>query len=257
MSENNLHKFRLERLSIDLSNYCSKACDFCYNHSSLKGPTEWKPDEVILMALDCAKNGLKAISLGGGEPFEYDGIFKIISALTPDLFVSVTSNGLPLLNPDTFQLLSQNKPDKIHLTIHRPDDEDEWKRTIFLLNRIKKLDIKTGINIFVSADKIAAAKILTQNLYQYGIKPGQIIFVPRKYNLIPTAGQVAEVSGMHYFQSAACLTKCERSSRFCSVSWDKQVSYCSYSPGKASLNEYTYKALLQALENVNFINCFQ
>jgi MoaA/NifB/PqqE/SkfB family radical SAM enzyme len=51
---------------------------------------------VINFASDCIKNGVKAVSLGGGEPFEYDGVFEVIEALYPLCYLSVTSNGLPL-----------------------------------------------------------------------------------------------------------------------------------------------------------------
>jgi hypothetical protein len=30
----------------------------------------WQPQEVISFALDCIAHGIKAVSLGGGEPFE-------------------------------------------------------------------------------------------------------------------------------------------------------------------------------------------
>jgi len=42
-----MRNFTLQRLSIDLSNQCSKACDFCYNGSFAKGKTMWHPHEVI------------------------------------------------------------------------------------------------------------------------------------------------------------------------------------------------------------------
>ena len=59
----------LELLSIDLSNFCSKQCSFCYNHSTRDGNTVWTPDEVIRFVSDCIGHGIKAVSLGGGEPF--------------------------------------------------------------------------------------------------------------------------------------------------------------------------------------------
>ena len=67
----------IELLSIDLSNYCSKQCTFCYNHSTKVGNTMWQPSEVIAFASDCVAHGVKAVSLGGGEPFEYDGVFDV------------------------------------------------------------------------------------------------------------------------------------------------------------------------------------
>ena len=86
----------IELLSIDLSNFCSKQCSFCYNHSTREGNTVWLPDEVIRFASDCVSHGIKAVSLGGGEPFEYEGVFEVIDALFTRCYLSVTSNGLPL-----------------------------------------------------------------------------------------------------------------------------------------------------------------
>ena len=42
----------IEQISIDLSNYCSKQCPFCYNHSRPEGATRWRPSEVIRLATD-------------------------------------------------------------------------------------------------------------------------------------------------------------------------------------------------------------
>ena len=101
----------IELLSIDLSNFCSKQCSFCYNHSTREGNTVWLPDEVIRFASDCVSHGIKAVSLGGGEPFEYEGVFEVIDALFTRCYLSVTSNGLPLEKADVWELLctSQTK----------------------------------------------------------------------------------------------------------------------------------------------------
>ena len=42
----------IDRISIDLSNFCSKQCDFCYNHSSKEGNVIWKVEELIPFILD-------------------------------------------------------------------------------------------------------------------------------------------------------------------------------------------------------------
>ena len=130
-----------EIISIDLSNYCTKQCSFCYNHSRKDGNTLWQVDEVISFASDCISHGIKALSLGGGEPFEYDGVFDIIDALFPKCYLSVTTNGLPLENVDVWQMLTEHKPDKVHVTIHHPDYIQEVRRVI---NIVKQLD---GIGI--------------------------------------------------------------------------------------------------------------
>ena len=241
---------QLELVSIDLSNHCSKACEFCYNKSNPNGIVEWQPSEVISFALDCAGNNVKAISLGGGEPFEYEGIFQVISALTPKLFVSVTTNGLPLLNKDIFDKLTNNKPDKIHISIHQPENHEELKRALYLVRKIAKLDIKVGINFLVSGHQTESAKVASQWLYKNGITSKQIIFIPMKGEFAPTAKQLADVAGTNCFQSTFCLTECKPSKRFCSVSFDKKVNYCSYSQSKELIKELNYVGLISALQNI-------
>ena len=71
----------------------------------------WKPHEVIDFASDCIEHGVKAVSLGGGEPFEYNGVFEVIDALYPKCYLSVTSNGLPLENKQIWEMLTKHKPD--------------------------------------------------------------------------------------------------------------------------------------------------
>jgi len=245
----------LERISIDLTNYCSKECDFCYNKSSKNGITEWKPEEVTSFLKDCAKHGVKAISIGGGEPFEYKGIYKLISKLMPHVFVSVTTNGMPLTIYDNFVKLTKNKPDKIHITIHDPANETEVNRTIEMLFFFGNIGIKTGANVLVSADKIAETKKLTELLFKYKYLPEQIIYVPRKFTKIPTPQQVAEAALNKTFQSASCLLDCKINERFCSISWDKQVGWCSYGEGKTKLGDLTYQGLMQSLGKIKFKTC--
>ena len=152
----------IELLSIDLSNYCSKQCPFCYNLSTREGNTLWKSQEVINFASDCINHGVKAVSLGGGEPFEYEGVFDVIDALYPKCYLSVTSNGLPLENERIWEMLTEHKPDKIHITIHKPDNEAEVNRVERQVQRIASIGIKPGLNLSVGADKVVLAK----NVYE-------------------------------------------------------------------------------------------
>lgn len=67
-----------------------------------------------------------------------------------ELFVSVTSNGLPLENESVFSKLIQNKPDKIHITIHHPKNAAEVDRVIKIVVKIAEAGIKSGVNLLVS-----------------------------------------------------------------------------------------------------------
>lgn len=244
----------IELLSIDLSNYCSKQCSFCYNHSRREGNTVWKPSEVIDFASDCIKHGVKAVSLGGGEPFEYEGVCEVIDALYKQCYLSVTSNGLPLENPKIWESLCQHKPDKIHLTIHQPSDDEEVSRVEKRLIEIDSIGIKPGLNLLVGADNVEYAKDVYARISKF-LKSNQIILVPQRFTNTPTSKQLASVADGKPFQSPSCLLKCQRPTTFCSVSWDKKVNSCSFALGKESLESLDYKGLEQALGRVKWKSC--
>jgi organic radical activating enzyme len=244
----------IELLSIDLSNYCSKQCSFCYNHSTLKGNTLWQPSEVIAFASDCIKHGIKAVSLGGGEPFEYEGTFDVIKALYPQCYLSVTTNGLPLENSVVWHKLQQCKPDKIHVTIHHPDDDKEVQRVEALLPKIGSIGIKPGLNLLVGADNLSAAADVFQRFLQL-LERDQIILVPQRFSNTPSAKQLSFVAEGKPFQSPSCLLGCNRPNNFCSVSWDKKANSCSFAGGKEFLQSLDYKGLIEALNRVEWTTC--
>ena len=244
----------IELLSIDLSNYCSKQCPFCYNHSRREGNTLWKPQEVIDFASDCIDHGVKAVSLGGGEPFEYDGVFEVIDALYPKCYLSVTSNGLPLENELIWSILDVHKPDKIHVTIHQPDNDVEVMRVERQVQQIASIGVKPGVNLLVGADRIEFAKMVYNQLIEI-LNSDQIILVPQRFSNTPTPKQLASVANGKPFQSPTCLLKCQRPTNFCSVSWDKKVNSCSFAPNKVPLETLDYAGLIKALEKVKWKKC--
>lgn len=241
----------IELLSIDLSNYCSKQCSFCYNHSTRQGNTLWKPDEVIAFASDCVEHGVKAVSLGGGEPFEYEGVFTVIEALYPKCYLSVTSNGLPLEDAYIWRQLEHCKPDKIHITIHHPDDLCEVDRVEAMLLRLAAIDIKPGLNLLVDADNIEATKKVYHRFLRQ-MTSDHIILVPQRFSNTPTPKQLSLVAGGAPFQSPSCLLGCHRPTNFCSVSWDKKANSCSFAPGKQPLQTLNYNGLIDALDKADW-----
>jgi organic radical activating enzyme len=245
----------LDRISIDLSNYCTKQCDFCYNHSTKQGNVLWTVEELIPFILDLHEHGIDAVSFGGGEPFEYDGIFKLISSLMSEMYVSVTSNGLPLERESVFADLLENKPDKIHITIHHPENTDEVNRVVNMVKKISEVGIKSGVNLLVSDFNAIEAKSVYAKLLSNGISSDRIILIPRRFTCTPTPKQLSEVAQGKPFQSPSCLMGCKKPTEFCSVSWDKKVNWCSYAAGKQPLKELSYKGLMDALNRVQFGCC--
>lgn len=244
----------IEQLSIDLSNYCSKGCPFCYNSSGRDGATSWKPSEVIEFAKSCIKEGVKAVSLGGGEPLEYEGIFDVIEALYPMTYLTLTTNGLPLDSPSIIESLKLHKPDKIHISIHNTDNEKEVERVLRQITLLEELDIKPGVNLLINANKVDQCKIVYGSLRKL-LKKDQIILIPQRFSDTPTPQQLASVAGGEEFQSPTCLLRCERPKQFASISWDKKVNWCSYAGGKQPLESLDYQGLLDAIQKVKFTTC--
>lgn len=214
----------------------------------------WLPEEVISFCIDCIDHGIKAVSFGGGEPFEYVGIFDIIDALYDKCYLSVTTNGLPLENKEIWNSLMSHKPDKIHITIHQPDNKAEVERVLQQIVQLSQTKIKPGINLLVGKDKISAASATYKKLLEV-ITAEQIILVPQRFGNTPSPKQLAEVTDGKPFQSPSCLLKCRRPTQFVSVSWDKKVNSCSYAPGKQPLPTIDYKGLVFALSQVHWQSC--
>lgn len=214
----------------------------------------WTSQEVIGLCLDCIANGVKAVSLGGGEPFEYDGVFEIIDALYPKCYLSITSNGIPLLKKETWNELMNHRPDKIHLTIHNPDSTTEVERVINQIKQLQATDIKPGVNLLVGADKIDAAHDAYVTLKQV-ITSDQIIILPQRFGNTPTPKDLAKVAEGKPFQSPSCLLGCQRPANFVSISWDKKVNSCSYAPNKEDLTSLDFRGLREAISRIKWDSC--
>lgn len=244
----------LEILSIDITNQCHKECPFCYNSSASAKTGRWSGDEVVEFAADCIGHGVKAVSLGGGEPFEHPEIFSIISSLYPLAYLTVTTNGLPLLNEGVQSRLKEVHPDKIHISIHNPDNQNEVQRVISQLRWLASIGVTPGVNLLVSDRTVVMAHDVYRQLSEV-LSPRQIIILPMRYGNTPAPQDLYKVAGSQPFQSSSCLTGCRRPANFASVTWDKKASPCSFTPAKAKLAELTYRSLVDALDSVEFIDC--
>lgn len=243
----------VERLSIELTNLCSKKCHFCYNHSHSTGNTSWTPDEVVNFTIDCAKSGTKAVSFGGGEPLEYPGLFGVLQRLQGILFRSLTTNGLWL--DKYLQQLVAASPDKVHISIHFPEQTKEVERVITQVKQLEGLGIRSGVNLLVSSSKLPAAANAAQKLAEAGIGSDRIVYLPMRITDTPTPQEVAQVAGVIPFQSMICLMSCHYSPRFCSISWDKQVGWCSYTTARRRLESLTARSLEEALKDLPLFFC--
>jgi molybdenum cofactor biosynthesis enzyme MoaA len=244
----------LDRISIEVTNRCAKACWFCYNHSLPEGDTRWTADELVSFVSDCAAHGVKAVSFGGGEPLQYDDLFQVLERLRGMLFRSLTSNGL-LLQGERLERLVAAKPDKIHLSIHFPEREIEVQRVIRQVHELAARGIRSGINLLVARSHLPAARNVAEMVRQAGIGNERIVYLPMRGQDTPAPAEVAAVAGGKPFQSMTCLTECGRSPRFCSIGWDKTVAWCSYTRTRAPLSVLTYEGLDTALMGLGLEFC--
>jgi MoaA/NifB/PqqE/SkfB family radical SAM enzyme len=244
----------LDRLSIEVTNRCAKACWFCYNHSSAEGATRWTADELVDFVTDCAAHGVKAVSFGGGEPLQYADLGDVLTRLRGTLFRSVTTNGL-LLYDDALESLVAAAPEKVHISIHFPERDAEVQRVIRQVHDLAGRGVRSGVNFLVARSNLAAAKHAAEAVRNAGIGNERIVYLPMRGRDTPTPAEVAVIAGSDRFQSMSCLMACGRSPRFCSVGWDRSVAWCSYTVTRRPLAELTYRGLTAALDGLGLEFC--
>lgn len=244
----------MERLSIELTNRCGKACWFCYNGSHGAGATTWTVEELVAFVRDCAANGVKAVSFGGGEPLQFDGVFDLLRQLDGVLFRSLTSNGL-LFHGETFEQLVAARPDKVHVSIHFPGHRPEVERVIRQVQELHERGIKSGVNLLVMRSRLAEAMEAARLVRDAGIGNDRIVYLPMRGRDTPTPAEVARVAGDQPFQSTSCLAACGKSPRFVSIGWDRRVAWCSYTAQRRPLEQPTYAGLRRATDGLGLTFC--
>jgi sulfatase maturation enzyme AslB (radical SAM superfamily) len=238
----------LERISVEVTNRCNRACPFCYNRSGPAGETRWTPGALCDFVRDCAANGVRSVGFGGGEPLLFEGLWDVLRRLDGALFRSVTSNGEALAHGAVFDALVAARPDKVHLSIHDPADEGEVARAIARVTALADAGVTSGINLLVARSQLEAAARVAGRLRSAGIDNRRILYLPRRLGDTPDPGEVAAVAGRAGpFQSPSCLLRCEPSERFCTVRWDRTVAWCSYTRSRRPLGRLDHRGLAEAL----------
>ncbi len=243
----------LERVSIEVTRRCARACWFCYNHSGPEGDTHWTPEELVAFVTDCAARGVKAVSFGGGEPLQYGPIFDVLTRLKGVQFRSLTTNGLLL--DGLLDRLTEAAPEKVHVSIHFPERQAEVQRVVRQVRELAERGIRSGVNFLVARSGLRAAAEAAEAVRAAGIGNERIVYLPMRGRDTLTPEEIAAVAGRQPFQSMSCLTACAKSPRFCSVGWDRTVAWCSYTVARRPLPELTYDGLTTALTGLGLQFC--
>jgi sulfatase maturation enzyme AslB (radical SAM superfamily) len=243
-----------ERISIELANRCQKGCWFCYNRSHAGGDEVWTLDELARFILDCCDHGTKAVSLGGGEPLQSPLLLPLLKSLQGRLFRSFTTNGL-LLDEPTLDAVADAHPDKVHVSIHFPENPREVARVIEQVHSLATRGITSGVNLLVARSHLAPAAEAAKMLRCAGIGNDRIVYLPMRGQDTPTPGEVAQVAGGERFQSMTCLAACGKSQRFCSIGWDRQAAWCSYTASRRPIEALTHTGLVAAMSDLPLTFC--
>jgi sulfatase maturation enzyme AslB (radical SAM superfamily) len=242
-----------ERVSIELSTRCGKGCHFCYNASGPERTEAWSPVDVITLVRSLADHGTRAVSLGGGEPLEYDGLEEICDGLRAHVFLSMTTNGLLL--DDQLERVSRLNPAKVHISVHYPSRDAEVERVIRQVQLLRRMGIRSGVNLLVRADRVAEAASAAARIRDAGIGNGAIVYLPMRGQNTPTPVQMAQVAGSTAFQSMTCLMGCGASPQFCSIDASRRVAHCSYTKTRRELASLDAAGLAQSLEELGLAFC--
>jgi hypothetical protein len=253
----------IDRVSVEPSRRCSKGCSFCYNGSNAEGEAGWTRDELVAFAVDCARNGVASISIGGGEPLEYPPLFDVLCALDGVIARTLTSNALVLdRDPAALDALVRARPDKVHVSIHAPENAREVERCAAVALALDARGVRAGINLLVRKSRLAEATSAFARLRALGFTPGHIVLLPARGDGgadTPSPDEVARVAraddARAPFQAMSCLTGCSKSARFASVASDKTAAWCSYTRARRPLRALSFAALAEALDGLALDPC--
>ena len=244
-----------ERVSIEVTRRCAKQCHFCYNHSHPGATDQWRVEDLVTFIASIAAHGTRAVSLGGGEPLEYEGLDEVIAAAREVCFVSMTTNGLLL--DDQLDRMARMRPHKVHLSVHFPGSAREVSRVIRQVLVLRLMGIRAGVNLLVRGDRIEDAAQAASRLRGAGIGNEAIVYLPMRGPgaNTPSPAQMQHVAGGARFQSMTCLGGCAKSARFCSIDARARAAHCSYTDTRRALPTLAAAGLAQAIEGLGLRFC--
>lgn len=249
-----------EIVSIELTRRCSRGCAFCYNASGPRSDESWLPQDVVMLARALVPHGFRALTLGGGEPLEYEGLDELFRGLAPlrqpssgpGLFVSVTTNGLLL--DRQMQRISEFSPDKTYVSIHEPSCAKEVSRVIRQVSALRGIGLVAGVNLLVRRSELRESTAVRTELWKSGMTNDAITFLPMRGQDTPTPEELARVAGGP-FQTMTCVKKCGLSPRFASVGADRTIARCSYTQARRPLESLDAAGVVRALDGLGVAFC--
>ena len=147
----------------ELTYRCSEKCLHCYNMGATRNDEEQSGrakfeeltiDDYKRIIDEMCDEGLVTVSLSGGDPFSYKGIWEIIEYLyQKDVAVSILTNGQLLANQ--IDRLAHLYPRTVRVSLYAANSEmhdgvtrkkGSWQTTMDVIHKLIEAGVSVGIN---------------------------------------------------------------------------------------------------------------
>ena len=187
-----LYRSRPGMVTVNLTSRCNQQCLYCEIGKNI--PSEKKgnlaTDDLFWIIDQMAVNKIRKISLCGGEPFLFEGIFDVIAyAHKNNIRSSVTTNGMsvPTLIESELNVLKESKTE-INLSIDSFDENvqtltrgnpNALRNALIAIQRLNDRRIPVTVLTVISKHNYQNLSGFFMEAYQKGIK--QVLFQPVIY----------------------------------------------------------------------------
>lgn len=140
-----------ELIDLSITNYCERACCFCYRETKRDKATFMSVDNVERVAIEAHNCGTLQIALGGGNPNQHPQFVEILKTIRNyDIVPSYTTNGDGL----TSEVLRATSDycGAMAVSVYPPYDEDRYEK---LLAKIRQYGITVNLHAIIKSDTLA------------------------------------------------------------------------------------------------------
>jgi MoaA/NifB/PqqE/SkfB family radical SAM enzyme len=143
-------------VSLEITQKCDLKCIHCYANASIMKSPEITTQQWIEILSEFHDLGTLTVNLTGGDPFTYDGIFKILDYCEGKFKVVIPTNGFRIKEDTARRLSKYECIDHIQVSLDGPDerthDAIRGRKGSFekAVGAIKWLTSSTTLNVFVS-----------------------------------------------------------------------------------------------------------
>ena len=272
LSERPAGSWRPVQVSIALTARCGKGCEFCYADSTPAGTTAWTLENLLAVVDSCDRNGVFAVTFGGGEPLlwrdpcagvDFYDLLRESSRFGCD--ISFTTSALPAVNwmrvPATvLPRLSLHHPDELpHILREIRRAHDQWQGVPAVNVLVRRGETRSILQVAEELEKSGVRDVLLLPLVAAGRAIGSDL-VPGDEELnelvesFPIPG--VKLSACRYLEDHDdAYLGCGAGDWFVSLDEQGRLRSCSFCPEKMPLENVDYRHIVEALPDLPRLPC--